>query len=51
MVDKKQDPYNCEGGLDNTKDAGGEEAGVCACDADAAKDGRAIVIDGVDARA
>ena len=50
MVNEKKDPYDGKGGLDDTEDAGGEEAGVCASDADTAEYGRTVVIDGVDAR-
>lgn len=41
---------DCDNGLDDTKNTGGEEGCVGACDADGFENSRAVVIDRVDAR-
>lgn len=49
MVNHPEDPDEGQNGLDNTKDAGGEQAGVGTADAEGVEDSRAVVVDGVDA--
>lgn len=51
VVDEPEDPDEGEDRLDDAEDARGEEGRVGACDADAAEDGGAVVVDGVNSGA
>jgi hypothetical protein len=51
VVNENKDPDERQGSLDHAKDTGGEEASACTGDADALKDGRAVVVDGIDSGA
>lgn len=44
MVNQVKKPNECNSGLDNSKDASGEQAGVCAGDTNRAEDGRGVVV-------
>ena len=50
-VDEQEEPDEGETGLDDAEEAGGQEGGVGATDAERGKDGGRVVVDGVDAAA
>lgn len=47
-VDQEDQEDQRKDSLDDSEDAGGEQARVCACDTDTVEDGRAVVVDSID---